>query len=225
MWTSTPGTWAAGSWTPNAHSTWNGCITERGTGWTSGSGPGTNAGYDQDVTPANSAVPATMFPAEQSNACAVAMKGLNYDWSTMNTMVDNLATGGNTNQPIGLVWGWQSLVGGGPFASRPAFDANYQYNQVIILMSDGLNTQDRWYNSQSAIDKRMLDPVTGNGTCANIKAAGIMVYTVLVMSGNSSVLQSCASDPKKYFALTTAGQMVTTFESIGTSLSQLRLSR
>ena len=34
---------------------------------------------------------------------------------------------GNTNQPIGLVWGWQSLVGGGPLTA-PAKDSNYTYN-------------------------------------------------------------------------------------------------
>jgi hypothetical protein len=123
---------------------------------------------------------------------------------------------GTTNQPIGLVWGFHALTAGDPVGGG-AVPANAQ--PVIILLTDGMNTQNRWTTSQASIDARE------QLVCANIKAAGIMVYTVLVMSGNSSVLQSCASDPKKYFALTTAGQMVTTFESIGTSLSQLRLSR
>jgi hypothetical protein len=63
-----------------------------------------------------------------------------------------------------------------------------------------------------------------------MKAAGITIYTVLVMSGNSTVLQSCASpdtaapNGPKYFALTSAGQIVTTFNSIGTNLAKLRIS-
>jgi hypothetical protein len=61
--------------------------------------------------------------------------------------------------------------------------------------------------------------------CANAKTANVMIYTVLVMSGNSSVLQSCASDPTKYFELTTAGQIVTAFNTIGTELANLHLSR
>jgi hypothetical protein len=45
------------------------------------------------------------------------------------------------------------------------------------------------------------------------------------MSGDSSLLKSCASDPGKYFALTTANQIVTTFNQIGTNLVQLHLAK
>jgi hypothetical protein len=40
----------------------------------------------------------------------------------------------------------------------------------------------------------------------------------------STMLQNCASDSSKFFLLTTAGQIVTTFGQIGTSLSKLRLA-
>ena len=99
----------------------------------------------------------------------------------------------------------------------PAKDPNYQYKE--ILLSDGLNTQDRWYSSASPIDTRQQT------ACTNVKAAGITIYTVMVMSGNSSVLQSCASDATKYFALTDAHSIITTFDTIGTSLSKLHLSK
>ena len=87
------------------------------------------------------------------------MMGLNYNWTTMKTAVDNLYPTGSTNQPIGLVWAWQSLVGGGPM-TMPAKEANYTYKEVIILLSDGLNTQNRWNGNGSdvstAVDNRML---------------------------------------------------------------------
>ena len=41
----------------------------------------------------------------------------------------------------------------------------------------------------------------------------------------STVLQNCATDSTKFFMLTSANQIVTTFNSIGTSLSQLRVAR
>ena len=63
-------------------------------------------------------------------------------WTSMNSLADSMQPNGNTNQPIGLVWGWQSLVGGGPLTA-PAMDPNYTYQQIIILLSDGLNTADR----------------------------------------------------------------------------------
>ena len=81
------------------------------------------------------------------------MMGLSYDWTSMNTLVNQMSPNGNTNQAIGLAWGWLSLVGGGPLTA-PAMDPNYQYQQVIILLTDGLNTQDRWYSNQSSIDAR-----------------------------------------------------------------------
>ena len=230
VWTAgvwTAGVWSAAKWTPDAHSTWNGCFTDRGTV----SAPGTNAGYDQDATAPTTSIPATLFPAEQYGSCPAAVMGLNYNWDTMKTLVSNMVANGNTNQPIGLQWGWQSLAGGGPF-SVPAMDSNYQYSQVIILLSDGLNTQDRWYSTQGSIDKRMWDSATGNGTCANIKAAGITIYTIQVNTGGdptSTLLQNCASNATgttdHFFLLTSADQMVTTFQKIGTNLTKLRVAQ
>jgi hypothetical protein len=72
--------------------------------------------------------------------------------------------------------GWMSLTGGGPITA-PAMDPNYTYSQVIILLTDGLNTQDRWYTNQSSIDARQTL------TCSNIKAAGITLYTIQVNTG------------------------------------------
>jgi hypothetical protein len=40
----------------------------------------------------------------------------------------------------------------------------------------------------------------------------------------STLLQGCASDPSMFFLLTSASALVTTFEQIGTQLTQLRVS-
>jgi hypothetical protein len=148
----------------------------------------------------------------------------------MTSLVNNMSPNGSTNQPIGLVWGWMSLAGGGPM-TVPPMDSNYDYKQIIILLTDGLNTQDRWYGNGSStstsVDYRMVDS-SGNGTCANIKAAGITLYTIQVNTGNdptSTMLQNCASDSSKFFLLTTADQIVTTFQQIGTNLTQLRVAK
>ena len=66
----------------------------------------------------------TLFPAEQYDNCPLQMMGLSYDWTTMNSLVDQMYPNGNTNQPIGLAWAWQSLVGGGPLTA-PAMDSKY----------------------------------------------------------------------------------------------------
>jgi Flp pilus assembly protein TadG len=216
--------WNGSTWVQGGsgnHASWNGCVTDRG----NSNGP-SSQNYDQNVTAPISGNSASLFPAEQYSSCPLQMMGLSYDWTTMNSLVDQMYPDGNTNQPIGLVWAWQSLVGGGPLTA-PAMDPKYQYTQVIILLSDGLNTEDRWYNNQSSIDNRMVAS-NGSGTCANIKAAGITLYTIQVNTGGdptSTLLKNCASDTNKFFLLTSANQIVSTFNQIGTNLSQLRISK
>jgi hypothetical protein len=128
------------------------------------------------------------------------------------------------------VWAWQSLVGGGPLEA-PAMDPNYPYSKIIILMSDGLNTQNRWYPSQNPnanVDNRMSNTNNTAGTCKNIKDAGITIYAVQVNTGGdpvSTLLQNCASSADKFFHLTSANQMVATFNQIGTNLAKLRIAK
>lgn len=89
-------------------------------------------------------------------------------------------------------------------------------------MTDGLSTQDRWhYRTVWPIDTRQQI------SRDNIKAAGIAIYTVRVNTDGdptSTLLQNCASDSSKFFLLTSASQIVTTFGQIGTALSNLRLA-
>lgn len=217
------------TWVPDNHNTWNGCITDR------------DQNYDTLATlpnPADINLPATsastLFPAEQYDSCPLAMKPLSYDWASMNTLVTQMYPAGNTNQAIGLSWAWQSLVGGGPFGTVPPMDSNYTYNQVIILLTDGLNTQDRWYTDQTSIDARQKI------TCDNINAANITLYTVQVNTGGdpvSTLLKNCAGsaaspgvarkypDPNNTFVVTASNGIGSVFSQIGTKLSQLRISK
>ena len=93
-----------------------------------------------------------------------------------------------------------------------------------------MNTQDRWYaTSQPSVDTGCTTSVeAAPGTCANIKAAGITIYTIQVNTGGdptSTLLQNCASDSTKFFLLTSANQIVTTFNTIGTNLTKLRIAQ
>ena len=198
--------------TPKPHSAWNGCVMDRGTS----TAPTNATAPDVMNTTPVPGTPSTQFAAHQASPCPAAMMPLSYDWTALNNRIDAMAAGGNTNQTIGLALGWQALSQGNPFnaTALPSFT-----QQVIILLTDGLNTHNRWTATASKIDARTAD------VCSNIKSAHIQVYTVLVMSGDSQILQDCATDPSMYFALTTPGQIVTTFNTIGTSLAQLRIAR
>lgn len=198
------------TWTPANNNTWNGCVTDR----------------DQNYDTTNTA-PTTgaLFPAEQYNACPVALVPLSYDWTALGKEIDAMTPNGGTNQAIGLAWGWQSLTQTSPL-NAPSEDPNYTYQHIVIILSDGLNTQDRWYgdgmNTSTQVDARQTL------TCTNIKNAGITLYTIQVNtdgSPTSTLLQGCASDSSKFFLLTSANQIVSTFSAIGTNLSKLRISK
>jgi Flp pilus assembly protein TadG len=204
-------------WTKGKHKTWNGCVTDRG-----GLVAPSPLNTDTNVTAPVPKVPDTLFPAEQYSQCPQPIMPLSYDWQGMTNLIQAMSPAGNTNQAIGLAVGWMSLVGGGPFPAPPAMDPRYKYQQVIILLTDGLNTEDRWYSDANSIDARQ------KMTCDNLKKAGITLYTVQVNTGGdptSTLLQQCASDANKFFLLTSANQMVDTFRKIGTDLSMLRLSK
>jgi Flp pilus assembly protein TadG len=195
-----------GKWKAANHNTWNGCVMDRD--------------QDYDVTNTKPNGQPKMFPAQQYDACPVPLMGLTYDWTALNAKVDSMIANGNTNQAIGLAWAWQSLTEE-PF-TIPAKDPNYQYSDVIILMSDGLNTENRWTTSQSAIDTRQAT------MCANVKAAGITLYTIHVNTDGdptSTVLQNCASGTDHFYTVTSSGQINTVFSQIGTNLSKLRIAK
>jgi Flp pilus assembly protein TadG len=211
------GNCTASYWTPNDHSTWTGCFTDR------------EQNYDtMNTTPSGTA--GTKFPAEQYSYCKVGVSSylqpvmpLSYDWTALKKKIDDMKPTGNTNQGIGLAWGWMTLGSGDPF-NAPAKDANYTYKDAIVLLSDGFNTQNRWYNNASQIDARQKI------LCDNAKAVpnNITIYAVQVDTGGDGeqdVMKYCASSADKYYHVTSAGQTTNVFSTIGTSLSKLRVAK
>jgi hypothetical protein len=191
----------------------------------------------------------TLFPADEyyengehyckpgNNPPLQQIIPLSYDWSALKASINAMTPTGGTNQPIGMAWAWQSLQQNLPM-SAPAEDPNYTYAHAIIILSDGLNTEDRWpaYGNGNTQFGGQID-TRQTALCNNIKAVldpnGKPVYTIYTIQVNtsippdsvSSVLQSCASTPDKFYPLYSASQVVTAFNSIGTSLSKLRVAR
>jgi hypothetical protein len=126
--------------TPKNHNTWTGCVTDR------------TQPYDTQSTTPN--IAATLFPADEYNEngehyCKPGntpplqqIVPLSYDWSSLKSTINAMQPTGGTNQPIGLAWAWQTLQQTAPM-NAPAEDPNYAYAKAIILLSDGLNTEDR----------------------------------------------------------------------------------
>jgi Flp pilus assembly protein TadG len=191
-------------WTPASHSAWNGCAYDR----------------DQNNDVLNAATvtgsPATMFRAHQASACPASMMPLSYDWTALNAKVDAMTPSGNTNVTIGMALAWQTLSSVAPFsAPTPAPSTE----RVLILLTDGDNTQNRWTSTASSIDARTQK------ACDNAKADKIQVYTVRVIQGNASLLRGCASNPNMYYEVSQASQLNSVFDSIAQKLANLRISK
>jgi Flp pilus assembly protein TadG len=213
------------TWTPD-RSKWTGCVTDR-----------TQNHDTTNSTPTSTNAPTMVVPEEyvatdwngnvSERYCKTGnspyvgqILPLSYDWSSIKTAIDALQPTGNTNQGIGMAWGWLTLGTSAPFNAPPKDTANYTYKEAIVLLSDGLNTQNRWYSSASSIDARQKI------LCANAKANNITIYTVQVDTGGdgeSAVLKECASGSDKFYHITDPNQTVSAFNSIGQSLAKLRV--
>jgi hypothetical protein len=89
----------------------------------------------------------------------------------------------------------------------------------MILLTDGLNTQNRFTSVPSQIDARTA------AVCDNIKKAKIKLFTVRVIEGNLNLLQGCASAPNMFYDVQVASQLKDVFAQIAASLSGARLSK
>jgi len=193
---------AGGVWTPASHSTWNGCVMDRDPNY--------------DVMNTATGPSSTNYYANQASACPVAMMPLSTDWTALNNKVDAMSPTGKTNVTIGLQMAWQSLSPVAPFnAPAPAPDLD----KVIILLTDGDNTQNRWSSTQSVIDART------EKACTNAKADNIKIYTIRVIDGNAALLKDCATKPDMYYEVAQASQLNGVFTSIAEKLANLRIAK
>ena len=205
---------AAGrTWTQdNNHNNWNGCVIDR------------NQSNDVLDTTPDAAVMATKFPATKdctgSGGLAQALP-LTDIWDTGYTTLKNkinaMQPNGNTNVTIGAAWAWHSLTSNLPWTE--ALDPKPDLDKVIILLTDGDNTQNRWSTTQAQIDARTTL------VCNNIKAANIKLYTIRVIDGNASLLRSCATKTSMYFEVSQAAQLSPVFATIAQDLANLRIAK
>lgn len=212
---------AGRTWTATNHNQWGGCVTDR----------------DQpaDTTKDAPTTAATRFPAAYYNACPEQILPMTSAYSsgnatTIKNKIDDLSPNGGTNQAIGMAWAWMSLQTGDPL-NTPTKDSDYKYTDAIILLSDGMNTIDRWYGNGSSwsqeVDARQKLLCDNIRTASAASTTKTVIYTIQVNTDGdpeSAVLKYCA-DSGNFFATTTASGISTAFAQIGASLSKLRISK
>lgn len=163
---------------------------------------------------------AQQYPAYWCGQSTLAeIMPLSSDWTALEQRIDSMTPVGNTNVTIGAVWGWATLSPAAPFTeAKPATEPRLK--KYMILLTDGTNTQNRFTaNDEDAIDART------KLACANVKAAGIGLYTIRVINGDEALLKGCASDPSMYYNVQNASQLDPVFKAIANEISAVRLTQ
>lgn len=178
---------------------------------------------------------------------------LSTDYPGLRTAIDNLNASGNTNIPIGMSWGWNTLSPTAPFSDGVAYGTP-KHKKIIILMTDGENTiaqrdtpNDGTYAGtgyiwQGRVLKANGAPLQQGATnaertealdsrlaliCQNMKAKDIEIYTIRVevSSGSSELLQTCATAPDYFYDVTNSAALTQVSQSIAGQIAALHLSR
>lgn len=174
------------------------------------------------------------------------MVRLTTNFTALKTAIDAMTAIGDTNIPLGLVWGWHTLTPNAHLADGLAYDTPH-LKKIVILMTDGTNTftdsndnNDSYYSGQGWI-WQLLTAMTRTSTaserqaamdarlsqlCTNMKAQKIDIYTIRVevASGSSALLESCATTPDKFFDVTNVNALGSAFYAIAASIANLHIA-
>ncbi len=186
---------------------WSGCLIDR------------TQPYDVQSDAPSSSNTATQYPASKcATNSLLPIMDLTTDISAARTYAQKMTPAGNTNITIGIQWGMEVLSPTAPFTNGAAF-TDTTVSKYMIVLTDGLNTQNRWTTSSTTIDARTAL------ACTNAKNLGITVFTVRLEDGNSSMLQTCASETSYYYNLSNASQLSGALGSIVKSIKKIRLTQ
>ncbi len=159
-----------------------------------------NQPYDTNATAAITGNTNTLYQRVNCTYSTKETQGLSDNIATARSFIQTMAPDGNTNITIGVQWGMETLSPNQPFTGAVPF-TDKSVRKVMIVVTDGDNTENRWTGNQAQIDARTAI------ACQSAKDLGITVYTVKVIAGSSSLLRNCASDPSKFYDLTSAAQL------------------
>lgn len=185
---------------------WSGCVIDR------------TQPYDAQSDAPVSSNAATLYPAAKcATNSLLPIVPLTTDIASVRAYAKKMTPAGNTNVTIGIQWGMEVLSPSAPFQGGAAF-TDPTVNKYMVVLTDGLNTQNRWTTTASAIDARMSE------ACTNAKKLNITIFTIRLEQGNSEKLQACASNTGYYYNLSNASELSGTLGKIMKSIRKIRLT-
>lgn len=183
---------------------WNGCVGDRVSPYTT-----TNA------APVSGS---TLYPRNYDTCGLTTLMPLTSNFSSATSKIDAMVATGNTNIPIGLMWGWNMVTPGAPMSNAMRPEPTERVMRYIILLTDGDNTQNTLGSSRATIDTYTEE------TCNRVKAAGVTLFTIRVIDGNAALLRSCATAPSYYYDVNNASALTSVFQQILASIQRMRIA-
>jgi len=178
-----------------------------------------------------------------NNGCPTPIVRLTNNQTTLDNAVAGLKSwaAGGTQIHIGMIWGWRVLSPNAPFADGQPYGTP-GWVKAVVLETDGQNELPDSHHLTglsfladgkfgSTVQSTALSHLNSRlaTVCANMKAAGIVIYTVGLGAGatgsTAPTLQACATDSSKFFPAPDAASLSTAFKAIATSLNNLYLSK
>lgn len=173
------------------------------------------------------------------------------DFDALRASVDRMQADGNTQIPMGAMWGWHTLSPNAPFGDGRPYGEE-RLLKIMILMTDGENVltstnspnkstysaqgyfpQGRLGSTTSNDRTRLLDERLDHATagredlCGNMKDAGVIIYTVAVQvnSSTQALMRRCATSDEHYFNVDSASAIGEAFDRIAGAIENLRITR
>ncbi len=180
--------------------------------------------------------------------CPSTVTPLTATKATVISGINNMKAAGSTLINVGAVWGWRMLspswrgLWGGDMDTLklPLKYGAKNMSKAVVLMTDGENSfSPNNYTAYGYLSDNRLgstDQPTAEGVldarltsvCTSMKAKGIFVYAVAFNNPSAAtkqLLQNCATGLTYYFDAGDSVALKSAFQTIGSSLSQLRVSR
>jgi Flp pilus assembly protein TadG len=186
--------------------TWDGCLMDRDKPF--------NTKKDRPTTGSKTEA----YPAQNCRTSGLQIiQPLSTSLAATRAKIDSLTPAGNTNTIIGMAWGYNVLTPGNPLSDGAA-PASRKPTRVLVFLTDGLNTEDRYAQTPAAMDADMRD------LCKSAATAEVRVFTIRVVDGNDALLKDCASSPADFYTTNDAAGIKKVFQDIAAKIMRLKLS-
>jgi Flp pilus assembly protein TadG len=195
---------------------WHGCVNSRRSPLNID-----DRSFDTDAVPG--------YLTTWSGGCPAPILALTEDADEISDHIDDLQARGETYMATGITWGIRVLSSSIPFDQGAVPVNGENQNKVMVILSDGENSRgahptngNHWHKGKGLADNNTV------AACNEAADTGIIVYAIAFDVRDAKTVQllkDCAGDPERFFEADEAGGMLDAFQTIGTDLKNLALTK